>query len=556
MPEAGGTSTQSGVFYQNTISALFIVKMLLEQDNIEAVRVESDAPVGDIELFLNNSSNIFIQVKESAPKGNWTVTSWMREGFLDSALSQHRLEPDSEIWFITGSSAKHLKELADRCRRVSLKGDFKKIIGDVKYLNDEFEKAKQFIKLDELSACDLFAHIYVKDSFGSAQNLSSAILPQLTGSQGEDVFPVLRDTVAEGARERRKYCREDIMTVLRQRGLIPVIITERKAIFTENIDDFIKSRRDKITEKIQNAVGEKYRANLYVSRDVQKQVELFVLRTAEETIRSLGKLRSSISMFCDSVITGDASFVNNKETITFLDRCNLLGKTIIKLTNRLSSGEQIDWSVERPELEDMIANLKCPEGSSLVDELRMITNNITVIVDRAGRGKTNLLAHLAIEWSNQVPVVFFLGGEFASTDHRGIAERIANELGLPPDPTWGRGLDSIKAALADARKYIIVIVDGINENQDSDCIRKVLFDLAVLSEKFPIRTLLSCRDVHWSSEFHVPGDVLDSHISTIIRLGDFTEVEFEEVWPKYCNRFHLDVMGLSNETTYYIPEGQ
>jgi hypothetical protein len=78
----------------------------------------------------------------------------------------------------------------------------------------------------------------------------------------------------------------------------------------------------------------------------------------------------------------------------------------------------------------------------------------------------------------------------------------------------------------------------------------------VLSEKFPIRTLLSCRDVHWSSEFHVPGDVLDSHISTIIRLGDFTEVEFEEVWPKYCNRFHLDVMGLSNETTYYIPEGQ
>jgi hypothetical protein len=84
--EAGGPATQAGVFYQNTIAALYLGRMLdlrsrPASHRVTNIRVEAPEEVDDIVVRLGDGTRRFIQAKRTitavsdAWHGVWTSFS-------------------------------------------------------------------------------------------------------------------------------------------------------------------------------------------------------------------------------------------------------------------------------------------------------------------------------------------------------------------------------------------------------------------------------------------------------------------------------------------------
>lgn len=68
MPEAGGTTTQSGIYYQNSIAALYLGRLIdprtrTASERVIEVRVEAPEQVDDIVIRHSDGSCTYIQAK-------------------------------------------------------------------------------------------------------------------------------------------------------------------------------------------------------------------------------------------------------------------------------------------------------------------------------------------------------------------------------------------------------------------------------------------------------------------------------------------------------------
>ncbi len=77
MAEPGGTTTQSGIYYQNSIAALYLGRLIdssrIVSETLESVRVESPDAVDDIVIKFADSTKEYIQAKERL---NTSSTEW------------------------------------------------------------------------------------------------------------------------------------------------------------------------------------------------------------------------------------------------------------------------------------------------------------------------------------------------------------------------------------------------------------------------------------------------------------------------------------------------
>ena len=69
MTEAGGSTTQSGITYQNSVAALFLGRLLdvsirPEKERVESVRVEAPTEVDDVVITFGDTHKMYIQAKE------------------------------------------------------------------------------------------------------------------------------------------------------------------------------------------------------------------------------------------------------------------------------------------------------------------------------------------------------------------------------------------------------------------------------------------------------------------------------------------------------------
>src|SRR5688500_5789151 len=70
MSEAGGSTTQSGILYQNSVAALYLGRLLDESlrpewERVIQVRVEAPTHVDDTVITLSDQHRIYIQAKEN-----------------------------------------------------------------------------------------------------------------------------------------------------------------------------------------------------------------------------------------------------------------------------------------------------------------------------------------------------------------------------------------------------------------------------------------------------------------------------------------------------------
>ena len=79
MAEAGGTTTQSGIYYQNSIAALYLGRLIdssrANEQTIDSVRVEAPEAVDDIVIIYTNGKKEYIQAKERL---NSSSTEWKK----------------------------------------------------------------------------------------------------------------------------------------------------------------------------------------------------------------------------------------------------------------------------------------------------------------------------------------------------------------------------------------------------------------------------------------------------------------------------------------------
>lgn len=118
MPETGRPAASSGNAYHDVRVAAHLID-LLEDVTVTSVAVETLDAIDDLVVHRSDQPPRHEQVKERAPSGSWTAQRLLDEGVFQQFLRQHRVDPNGEFLFFTGSAASDFREVVDRARNAS-----------------------------------------------------------------------------------------------------------------------------------------------------------------------------------------------------------------------------------------------------------------------------------------------------------------------------------------------------------------------------------------------------------------------------------------------------
>jgi hypothetical protein len=120
MPESGGTTTQSGILYQNSIAALYLGRLVderarpLDERPVE-VRVEAPEQVDDVVVRFEDGHREFIQAKESVSSSS---DAWRK---LWHDFEEQKTRPDfgtnDRLVLWLGQNTPQLMHLREACQR-------------------------------------------------------------------------------------------------------------------------------------------------------------------------------------------------------------------------------------------------------------------------------------------------------------------------------------------------------------------------------------------------------------------------------------------------------
>jgi len=121
MPETGGPANQAGIFFQNTISALYMGRMTdlrprARRDRVTHVRVEAPEAVDDISVRMGDNSRLFIQAKRAIDvvSDSW-VRLWTQ---YQNQLLRASTSSDDRLVLVCGEHSRVAADLME-CRRTA-----------------------------------------------------------------------------------------------------------------------------------------------------------------------------------------------------------------------------------------------------------------------------------------------------------------------------------------------------------------------------------------------------------------------------------------------------
>lgn len=122
MTEAGGPANQAGIFFQNTIAALYLGRMVdlrsrARRDRVLHVRVEAPEAVDDIVVLLGDGSRRYIQAKRSLDVSS---DAWGRvwQQFCEQ-LARPTTALEDRLLLAFGEPSKIAADLEECCRRTT-----------------------------------------------------------------------------------------------------------------------------------------------------------------------------------------------------------------------------------------------------------------------------------------------------------------------------------------------------------------------------------------------------------------------------------------------------
>ncbi len=174
-----------------------------------------------------------------------------------------------------------------------------------------------------------------------------------------------------------------------------------------------------------------------------------------------------------------------------------------------------------------------------------------VLVDKAGRGKTNLICALASKFQQQKKPVLLLRGDATLTDDDSFLQIVSKALGY--DKTnYGAGLNDLAEVLKTKHEKCNIFVDGVSESDDLRRVRRSLINLMLrLAELNCFKICISCRDVVWPKLSHeLPKQLLyrvfplatsediDKYAYEF-RIDDFSDPELDIAISAYSKKYNM-----------------
>ena len=234
----------------------------------------------------------------------------------------------------------------------------------------------------------------------------------------------------------------------------------------------------------------------------------------------------------------------------------LTHKHLLKMKGKYDRSLYVERKIEKEFKEFMKSDSKC-----------------FLVVDRAGMGKTNFTCWIAEEYGKENPTIILPGSVTVSreNDFRELmSEEVTHFLTIPESvgidelaevvkiknsievelhqEQKENSLDIKKVLRFESKKekrFLLVIIDGINENQNRRLMKYALQDLLCESEEKDIKFLITCREIFWEyfdddfwKEFVYEPDTLSER--PWVYVSEFNDGQFDQAWEKYKSRYHIE----------------
>ena len=206
MPEAGGTATQAGIFYQNSVAALALADLLdldqrIARERVVEVRLEAPEAVDDIVIRFADQHRKFQSVKLGIQKADraWTGT-WLN---LDAQRRSASFRDGDEFVLVVEKTSDDSRKVAELCERAASSIDVEELRGRL--------TGRQTVLFDSITSIlhsDTAAFELTRRT--SVQHLPLAEIDgelarrRLAGGQSPppELLPILRDIAGGEARRR------------------------------------------------------------------------------------------------------------------------------------------------------------------------------------------------------------------------------------------------------------------------------------------------------------------------------------------------------------------
>lgn len=219
MPERGGTSTQSGILFQNSITALYLGRLLdpaqrKPSDRVIHVRAEAPSIVDDIVVTFADEHSEYIQAKESIGDAEWT--SVWRDFLAQTRHASFRYGKDRLV-LICGHEPTRVAEAAEACARAFSSSTLAEWIGRLSergrgVVHDVAERSGLAVDT-ELLVLFQQVRIEVMSLRTIERDMTFFWIPQSSCGIAQ-LFALLRDKVGGHARTRLAFDRERLLREL------------------------------------------------------------------------------------------------------------------------------------------------------------------------------------------------------------------------------------------------------------------------------------------------------------------------------------------------------
>jgi len=218
MPQSGGSTTQSGIYYQNSVTALYLGRMLRARPGervVASVRAEAPESVDDTVAIFADGGRDFVQAKETLP-GSGKKWKKLWTDFVSERRDSSFVRGQDRLILVTADpDAALLREVAKRAGGATSAAEW------LEALNQD--QRTKVLGIEKAAAAttaaiyDVFStlRVDIRDAEGLEADRIPLDIPQSTKSQIE-LFRLLRDRVGGEARYKQTFDRVSLLASIQK----------------------------------------------------------------------------------------------------------------------------------------------------------------------------------------------------------------------------------------------------------------------------------------------------------------------------------------------------
>jgi Domain of unknown function (DUF4062) len=236
------------------------------------------------------------------------------------------------------------------------------------------------------------------------------------------------------------------------------------------------------------------------------------------------------------------AFVASIQDRAYVDQAKLtnLAEIVLLIAGERALGAEGEDQAVRSVFPSILIERRVVLANDLLKELDLLieksSKRCIALVDRAGRGKTNVICRIA-ESALEKHAVILLSGQIEISSEYHIEWHIQRQIEAAFGAAFSDWMPRSEPALEQERRWIFVVVDGINESANLPLFIKLLRNFLPKLISKRIKLILSCRDIFW--DLFLPG-VRSYLFEEALPLNEFSEQEWRQAISLYFERFRVD----------------